>query len=243
MRPGDKIEPMSDMTRIPGNRQLWITRGHLAALGVATLFIAILAFLVGVQVGRTQGQPVRQAASVGLVPEVGEEDAIEDLLREVEHAQDRQAKRQAANETEASAPQVAPPPKEAPTELTFPDTLAESAPPPIPTEEEVVEMAPSIAEPPVEEVPEPPEEVTVDVPESGWSVQIASYATAQEADAHITKLSGQGETAYRIAALVKGQTWYRVRVGSFGSRDRADHARNELSSRLARSGLLVVEAP
>ena len=33
---------------------IWITRGHLAALGTATLAIALLAFFVGIQVGRSQ---------------------------------------------------------------------------------------------------------------------------------------------------------------------------------------------
>jgi hypothetical protein len=68
-------------------REIWITKGHLAALGTATLAIALLAFFVGVQVGRSQTKLTAVTASDNLLPDPEREDALEALLREVEAAQ------------------------------------------------------------------------------------------------------------------------------------------------------------
>ena len=114
------------------NREIWITRGHLAALGTATLAIALLAFFVGIQVGRSQVDTPSTATTETLLPNAEREDALEALLREVEAAQ-------------AAAPPLA-----------FPETLAEggSAEVPEPEKAEVVETT---IEPAPEPEPTPPE--------------------------------------------------------------------------------------
>ena len=200
------------------NREIWITRGHLAALGTATLAIALLAFFVGIQVGRSQVDTPSTATTETLLPNAEREDALEALLREVEAAQ-------------AAAPPLA-----------FPETLAEggAAEVPEPEEAEVVETT---VEPAPEPEPTPPPEPAdaSPAPKSGWSVQIASYDNV--ADARVVKLKERKMKAYRVAALIRGKNWYRVKVGSYPSKDAAAKARTELARILGTRDLMITEAP
>lgn len=201
-------------------REIWITRGHLAALGTATLFIALLAFFVGIQVGRNQTDSPQSISSDMLLPDPNREDALEALLREVEAAQS-----------------AAPP-------LAFPEALTEDNPPETPEKED--ETATETAVEPAEEAtpkppPEPPE--SAPVPSSGWSVQVASYDTVTDADARVEALRDRKMKAYRVTALIKGKNWYRVKVGSYPSEEAAITARKNLSAILGTRDLMITEAP
>ena len=72
---------MADLARNHPDRQIWITRSHLAALGVTTLFIAILSFFIGLKMGQNQAGPATAAAPPPLLPDPEKEDALEELLR------------------------------------------------------------------------------------------------------------------------------------------------------------------
>jgi len=69
-----------------------------------------------------------------------------------------------------------------------------------------------------------------DSDESGrkWSVQIAAVPAREVADALVDQLVGDGYAGYTIPAQIKGQTFYRVRVGPFGSQDQAAELRETL---------------
>jgi cell division septation protein DedD len=66
-----------------------------------------------------------------------------------------------------------------------------------------------------------------------FSVQIAAYDTRAEAEAHAKRLSGRGYNA----RVVGGVRPYRVRVGRYASRERAESARRQVGGRA-----IVVEA-
>ena len=201
-------------------REIWITRGHLAALGTATLAIALLAFFVGIQVGRTQTEQPLSPSAETLLPNPEREDALEALLREVEAAQ-------------AAAPPLA-----------FPETLAEDSPPPAPEAPSTEPVETAVRPPPeVKTVPPPDPPKSAPVPKSGWSVQIASYENAADADARVAKLQEQKLKAYRVAALIRGNNWYRVKVGSYPSKDAAAKARSDLARTLGTRDLMITEAP
>lgn len=202
------------------NREIWITRGHLAALGTATLAIALLAFFVGIQVGRSQVDAPTSATTETLLPNAEREDALEALLREVEAAQ-------------AAAPPLA-----------FPETLAEGGAADVPEPEEVATVETAV-EPAVEPEPTPPPEPSeaAPPPQSGWSVQIASYDTVADADARVAQLKERKMKAYRVAALIRGKNWYRVKVGSYPNKDSAAKARTELARILGTRDLMITEAP
>ncbi|MAY80320.1 MAG: hypothetical protein CL930_05975 [Deltaproteobacteria bacterium] len=201
-------------------REIWITRGHLAALGTATLFIALLAFFVGIQVGRKQADSPQSANSDTLLPDPNREDALEALLREVEAAQS-----------------AAPP-------LAFPEALTEDNPPEVPEKEKEASVETAV-KPAEEATPEPPPDPpkSAPVPASGWSVQVASYDNVADADARVEDLRERKMKAYRVTALVRGKNWYRVKVGSYPSEDAAVAARKNLSSILGTRDLMITEAP
>ena len=201
-------------------REIWITKGHLAALGTATLAIALLAFFVGIQVGRKQVDPPLTPTSDNILPNPEREDALEALLREVESAQ-------------AAAPPLA-----------FPETLAKNSAPPAPEPKEETPVETEVRnspEPTTVPPPDPPK--SAPVPKKGWSVQIASYESSADADARVAKLQEQKLKAYRVAALIRGQNWYRVKVGSFPTKDAAAKARADLARTLGTRDLMITEAP
>lgn len=213
---------MNDGARTRSDRQIWITRGHLAALAVTTASIALLTFLVGVQVGqRTAPEVAAPETQPGVLPDADAQASLELLLREVELAQ--------ASVDPSGQPQVG---------LSFTSVLGKGT-----------TASPAAAEPALATVsvasdggdaPRPPRNR---LPVDGWSVQIASHATEAEADAALARLQEEGHEAYRVAALVDGQTWYRVRIGGFASQAKAEKARRSLSERLKVQDLVLAESP
>lgn len=216
---------MAEPPRAPTADRIWITRGHLAALGVSTFAIAVLSFLVGLEVGRS-GQSKEtepgQAAAAAFLPDVADDQALELLLREVEQAR-------------AS--------KEPPPAVDFNSELAQ----PVPTvttqgdtpSSVVTDVQPGGA-PPVPPIPPAPDAAP---PIGGWAVQVASYADLAEADQHVAQLKELGHSAYRVEALVSGTPWFRVRIGGFETRASAETARLGLVEQLGVPDLVLAPAP
>ena len=61
-----------------------------------------------------------------------------------------------------------------------------------------------------------------------WSVQIAAAPKKDTADTLIQQLKAKGYDGYVVPAEVKGQIYYRVRVGHFDSREQAESVRQSL---------------
>jgi cell division septation protein DedD len=214
--------------------QISITRSHIGAMLTVTAGIAAIAFFVGVDVGRNKASP--EAPRFTLLPDAASDDALEALLREVESAQ------HAANAAE-------PPPG---FRAVLADARAAEPPPPevAPPEAAQVEATP----PPVEQATDAPV-TTIPAPEAptaetgvvrpmdGWAVQIASYHTVEEADARVKELTAAGYPAYEVTALVKGTTWYRVRISGYLSQEVAYEAIPTLEQALGMQGLVVAKAP
>ena len=78
--------------------------------------------------------------------------------------------------------------------------------------------------------------VTIDPPagtaESGnkWSVQISAAPSKDLAENLVQRLKSNGHEGYIVQAEVKGQTYYRVRVGHFAAQGEADSLRQLLAS-------------
>lgn len=67
--------------------------------------------------------------------------------------------------------------------------------------------------------------------DAGWTVQVNATTNPQQATELARGLRAKGYDAYSVQAPMRGQTWYRVRVGRFTSRDKA----KELEARLKSS--------
>jgi cell division septation protein DedD len=62
-----------------------------------------------------------------------------------------------------------------------------------------------------------------------WSVQIAAAPAKDIADSLVEQLKAKGYDGYSVQAEVKGQTYYRVRVGHFDAREKAEALRQSLA--------------
>jgi cell division septation protein DedD len=64
----------------------------------------------------------------------------------------------------------------------------------------------------------------------GFTIQLAAYPSPKEADELVASLRSAGfaEAFYQVAT-VNGRTWYRVRVGIYGSRPEAESAAGRLA--------------
>jgi len=57
--------------------------------------------------------------------------------------------------------------------------------------------------------------------DAGWTVQVTATTDRLSAEATVARLRAKGYDAYVVQAPMRGQTWYRVRVGRFESREAA----------------------
>jgi cell division septation protein DedD len=64
-----------------------------------------------------------------------------------------------------------------------------------------------------------------------WSVQVSATPAKDAAETLVERLKAKGYDGYVVQAAVKGQTFYRVRVGHFDTREQAESARQSLVSR------------
>jgi cell division septation protein DedD len=72
-----------------------------------------------------------------------------------------------------------------------------------------------------------------------YTVQVASYASENEAKNHASQLTGKGYSAFYVPASVNGKLWYRVSVGLFSDQKSATTFRTELLSTQAVSTAIV----
>ena len=62
-----------------------------------------------------------------------------------------------------------------------------------------------------------------------WSVQVSAPPAKDIADTLVQRLKAKGYDGYVVQAEVKGQSYYRVRVGYFDSREKAESVRQSLT--------------
>jgi cell division septation protein DedD len=67
--------------------------------------------------------------------------------------------------------------------------------------------------------------------DAGWTVQVNATTNPQQARDLARTLKAKGYDAYTVQAPLRGQTWYRVRVGRFDNRDKARDMESRLKTR------------
>ncbi len=199
--------------------QIWITRNHLLALGVGTTCVAILTFFLGLKLGRSGVGEEEASRPPPLTVDPAGQEELEAVLRQAARAQ---------------------PPKD----FSFPSELpADSVTPPGPEVVDPSASAASVAAPSSGQTVQVADGPVGDVPHGGWSVQIGIYATPADADARMKELSERSLKPYRVAALVDGQSSWRVRVGGYGTQKAAEEAIPGLREKLGVGELTAVPAP
>lgn len=66
--------------------------------------------------------------------------------------------------------------------------------------------------------------------DAGWTVQVYATTDPNQATALARRLLAKGYDAYTLQAPMRGQTWYRVRVGRFSNHDRAQEMEQRLKN-------------
>lgn len=209
--------------------QMTITKGHLFALGALSVFMATLAFFVGLKLGRGTPPVEVKPQVVALLDEEARSGNLEALLMRVEATQ-------------------------APAQLVFPEALPHSDPQPAPAVEGVEPEPAPPPEPVV--VPDPAAEGSASlppaavapaasdqVPTQGWAVEIASRATVEEAAVLVESLRAAGLSAYHVEARVDGRPEHRVRIGGYHSEAAAKEAVPELRGRAGTTTATVLAVP
>jgi cell division septation protein DedD len=75
-----------------------------------------------------------------------------------------------------------------------------------------------------------------------WTVQVRSSSDKNFAESWVDRLRGKGYDAFIVEGDVKGQIWYRVRVGLLTAREEAEALQNMLASKEALSETIVLQA-
>lgn len=61
-----------------------------------------------------------------------------------------------------------------------------------------------------------------------YTIQVASYKDIKDAQSQMATLAQKGFSAYKEKTLIKGETWYRIRVGSFLNLNQAKSFKEKL---------------
>ncbi len=103
-----------------------------------------------------------------------------------------------------------------------------------------VKPAPEKSTPPVHQNVQPSAPVATTPSGSGdYAVQLSSWPGRGRADAIVTELTGKGFHAYVAEGAVNGATWYRVRVGNFGTSKEAAGVVTSLEQQGFAGGIVV----
>ncbi len=211
--------------KVDDGYQFRIEGGRLALLGVGAGLVLLLVFLLGVLVGRHQGQ----GATPGALPRSG---AVVAAPKDAEPVPEPEPE---------AAPAPAPPLGAA--DLRFYKELKEPEGSPLPPEPAVAPRSAPPAPPvpaapavpggpspvPVRE-PAPPPVVPASSPV--FTVQVGSFHDRAAAEELAQRVGAPGLQVQVVASVVSGRTWYRVQAGRFDTRAAAEaHYRDRLRAR------------
>ncbi|GMU59149.1 MAG: hypothetical protein AMXMBFR34_09120 [Myxococcaceae bacterium] len=227
---------MRDTHKLKEKVELSLDTRQLVSITVASLIVLGGVFMLGVVVGKKlAGVTVAQKEAPDLLTQLDEKSkALEDVQQDASLTfQDELTKKSPT--LVAGAPVVKPVPAEP----------VKPADPPKPPERDPVAAAPAPVEPPpAVALPETPKDEAVPTrtndagalkeafgkaqkaPETAadgsWSIQLAAYQDRGEADRFAAGLRDKGYAPYIVEAAIPGKgTWFRVRMGRFGTKDAA----------------------
>lgn len=186
--------------------------GQLFALLFGFLITSALIFLFGIWVGRditerrlaSQERVVRMPVPIQPTPAADAKGTDVDLAfyqKLKEKAEQRLQETATAGSPSSAAPRLA-------------QVVAPASPPARTTEKRQAQVTPTART-------KKEAEGGDDWADKGWTVQVNATTNPQQATDLARALRGKGYDAYTVQAPMHGQTWYRVRVGRFPSKDKA----------------------
>jgi DedD protein len=195
--------------------------GQLFALIFGFLITSALIFLFGIWVGRditerrlaSQERVVRMPVPSQPTPAAEEKTTDVDLAfyqKLKEKAEQRLQETATASSPSPAAPRAAAPPPVTPA----PARVAEK---------HALQVSPTAR-------PKRDAERGEEWADKGWTVQVNATTSPQQATDLAHTLRAKGYDAYTVQAPMRGQTWYRVRVGRFPSREKARELETKLKT-------------
>ncbi len=227
------------------NRRYYFYRDQLVTVGIAFAITSVSIFMLGVIAGRYIGRTTTAVAKIPLKPPPTEVDSSREALTGEVPAAEKGSPEpaplrfsdQGTIEERKTGERIA---KAEKPQTTPVEDAVKSAPPPR-TAKSAVDAA---ASPAAHEAREILPAAKKESPQRVWTVQVGSSSDKKFADRWADQLKAKGYDAFVVDADVKGQTWYRVRVGHFAARQEAEALRAALESKEGLSGsFLAIHKP
>jgi DedD protein len=218
---------MRDANRLKEKYDLSLDSRQIVSLVIAGLVVLGAVFVLGLVVGKN-------------LPKSDQARVAPDLLTALD---ERAAAMDADKEPDASltfpdaltAKEASPPLAKGPAAIQAPEFPVDEAPvPPKPAAPEVAAVPPPSDKPDaatptrvainekLQAALKPPKKPAEAVQDGAWTLQLSASQDRGEADKFATRLKDQGYAPYIVEAAVPGRgTWYRVRMGSFATKDAA----------------------
>ena len=228
------------------NNRFYFYRNQLVALGIGFALTSVVVFVLGIITGRhiERRQLAEHAAPAAKIPAARPPAKSESALK----AQPSEALPAAAGLTQESAlppsekeparepeahPQIA---KAEKATATAPVKGAAKHAPELPAAKSAEQTPPAPAAQEQSQISQP---VKGKSPELLWTVQVKSSPGKKIADIWADRLKTKGYDAFVVETDIKGQTWYRVRVGRLATRQEAEALRSTLESQEGLSGAFL----
>ena len=200
------------------NQKHEFSRSQIFAIGVITLALVVCTFALGYKAGSTK-PAIAANHTTSILPNPDEHASLEELIREIESTNAIPAK-----------------------DYIFHEELeTQRLPLGMNTDAQYLEKTTLTSDHNLN--PPKPELTKLKVPTSGWSIQVGSFPSLEEAEEHIADLTEKNVEAYYVVALINNQNWYRVRVGGYNSRAIAEKSLSSLSAQLGGKDFIVQKAP
>ncbi len=253
---------MRDSHRLKEKYELSLDNRQIVSITVASLVVLGGVFMLGVVVGKkltAETAALQQTAPADLLGQLDRQtDALENMKADAALTFQDEL-------TRKTPTLIADPPVVKPVEVK----VAEAPKPPEPKVEEapkpelVAAVTPKVEEPKLPETPkaEPTATRTVDgggglkeafgkvqrtptpteaAADGAWTVQLSAYQERGEADRFAAGLRDKGYAPYIVEATIPGKgTWYRVRMGRFGSKDAASRYMDDFRRETALNAIVT----
>lgn len=196
---------------------------QIVSLLISTLVVLGAVFVLGVVVGKKLASDQKTAQAPNLLA------ALDQKATRMEQVHDEPALTFQDSLT-AKTPEQAAAATAAPVEKVTPAPAPAKALAQAPAAKKPVQARPAKTEPKRPELAAAKADGTglraafakLDQPKGAWSLQVAASQNRDEADRQVARLKERGYSPYVVVANLQGKgTWYRVRLGHFGSRDAA----------------------
>jgi cell division septation protein DedD len=226
------------MQDTPKHKRFYFYRDQLVVIAVAFAMTAAIILVLGMITGKTiVRRTVERTASakIPVKPPPASADSVPEAQPDKNSVAEKDSKKAAARPSDRE------PAKEAKTQekSAKADTIN-----PMPQIKEPAKTAPQTAEGKLAEraASAPAAREDRQVSSAMWTIQVKSSTDKIFADQWVDRLKTKGHKAYIVEADVKGQTWYRVRVGQLNTRAEAEALQSALESQEGLSGTFLLKA-